>query len=292
MPRPLRHRLASVLAVASIGGGLFAPGTAFAAAPTVTFRGGCGLLGVGASSRPDIGALTVAPGSAVTFVNRLGQSADLMINGADRATVPADSQIGVVFRQGRLSVSLVPACLLGNGGAGSVTVTVRSAGNPGGCRVTVLTRLRGASSSSSSVWSFLPRSHPGRRTGRPAALYFSGQVSWSGLPRRLSCRGDGRRQTSCHGKTVAVSPEEVSSLASLRDHGDPRRQPGGAHRRSVSRHVPQRDPDRGWLGGEARRLAPQAPVVRAQQKVRGQLRGHRPAADPVGGSGAGPAVAT
>jgi len=129
MPRPLRHRLASVLAVASIGGGLFAPGTAFAAAPTVTFRGGCGLLGVGASSRPDIGALTVSPGSAVTFVNRLGQSADLMINGADRATVPADSQIGVVFRQGRLSVSLVPACLLGNGGAGSVTVTVSSAGS-------------------------------------------------------------------------------------------------------------------------------------------------------------------
>ncbi|OLE24897.1 MAG: hypothetical protein AUG44_17600 [Actinobacteria bacterium 13_1_20CM_3_71_11] len=76
MPRPLRHRLASVLAVASIGGGLLAPGTAFAAAPTVTFRGGCGLLGVGASSRPDIGALTVSPGSAVTFVNRLGQSAE------------------------------------------------------------------------------------------------------------------------------------------------------------------------------------------------------------------------
>jgi len=129
MPRPLRHRLASVLAVASIAGGLLAPGTALAAAPTVTFRGGCGLLGVGASSRPDIGALTVSPDSTVTFVNRLGQSADLMINGADRATVPADSQIGVVFRQGRLSVSLVPACLLGNGGAGSVTITVSATGS-------------------------------------------------------------------------------------------------------------------------------------------------------------------
>ena len=128
MPRPLRHRLAPVLAVASIAGALIAPGTALAAAPTVTFHGGCGLLGVGASSRPDYGSVTVAGGGTVTFVNRLGQAADLMINGADRATVPADSQIGVVFRQGRLSVSLVPACLLGGGGAGSVTVTVSSGG--------------------------------------------------------------------------------------------------------------------------------------------------------------------
>ncbi len=130
MPTLLRDRLLPVLAVAGIGAATLAPGTAFAATPTVTFHGGCGLLGVGASSRPDTGAVTVAPGGTVTFVNRLDQSADLMINGADRATVPADSQIGVVFRQGRLSVSLVPACLLGAGGAGSVTVLVSSAGTP------------------------------------------------------------------------------------------------------------------------------------------------------------------
>src|SRR5436309_2464299 len=116
MPRPLRHRLLPALAAAGIGGTLLAPDTALAAAPAVTFHGGCGLLGVGASSRPDTGALSVPPGGTVTFVNRLGQSADLMINGADRATVPADSQIGVAFRQGRLSVSLVPGCVLGNGG--------------------------------------------------------------------------------------------------------------------------------------------------------------------------------
>jgi hypothetical protein len=134
MPRPLRHRLLPVLAAAGIGGALLAPGTALAATPTVVFHGGCGLLGVGASSRPDTGGLTVGPGGTVTFVNRLGQSADLMINGSDRATVPADSQIGVVFRQGRTSVSLIPACLLGGGGAGSVTITVGAAGasNAGG----------------------------------------------------------------------------------------------------------------------------------------------------------------
>lgn len=131
MPRPLRHRLLPVLAAAGIGGALLVPGTALAATPTVTFHGGCGLLGVGASSRPDTGALTVSAGAAVTFVNRLGQAADLMINGVDRATVPADSQIGVVFRQGRTSVALVPACLLGGGGAGSVTITVGGAGSAG-----------------------------------------------------------------------------------------------------------------------------------------------------------------
>lgn len=127
MPRPLRHRLLPALAAAGIGGALLAPGTALAATPTVAFHGGCGLLGVGASSRPDTGGLTVPVGGTVTFVNRLGQSADLMINGSDRATVPSDSQIGVVFRQGRTSVSLVPACLLGGGGAGSVTITVGAA---------------------------------------------------------------------------------------------------------------------------------------------------------------------
>jgi hypothetical protein len=132
MPRPLRHRFVPELAAACVGGALLAPGTALAAGSTVTFEGGCGLLGVGASARPDTGALTVRSGSTVTFVNHLGQSAKLTINGADRATVPANSQVGVVFRQGRVGVSMVPGCLLGAGGAGSVTITVTSAaGSPG-----------------------------------------------------------------------------------------------------------------------------------------------------------------
>jgi hypothetical protein len=126
MPRLLWRRFAPVLVAVGIGGALLAPVPAHAAGSTVTFHGGCGLLGVGvgAVSHPDTSAVTVPAGSTVTFVNRLGESGELMINGASRRTVPADGQVGVVFQPGQASVSLVPACLLGIGGADSVTVTV------------------------------------------------------------------------------------------------------------------------------------------------------------------------
>ena len=62
---------------------------------------------------------------------------------------------------------------------------------------------------------------------------------------------------------MAASPEEVSSLASLRDYGDPRRQPGGAHRRSITGHVSERDPDSRRFRGEARCVGPSAALVRA-----------------------------
>ena len=65
------QRFAPVLAAACIGGALLVPGVAAAAQPTVTFHGDCGLLGVGASSRPDKGAVTVNSGGTVTFVNNL-----------------------------------------------------------------------------------------------------------------------------------------------------------------------------------------------------------------------------
>jgi len=130
--RMLRQRLAPALAAACVAGVLLAPGTALAATPTVAFHGGCGLLGVGASSQPDTGAVTVRSGSTVTFVNHLGQAAHLMINGADRGDVPSDNQVAVLFRQGRVSVSLLPGCLVGGGGGvGSVTVTVTPAADPG-----------------------------------------------------------------------------------------------------------------------------------------------------------------
>ena len=93
----------------------------------MTFHGDCGLLGVGASSRPDKGAVTVNSGGTVTFVNNLDQSAHLMINGADRGVVPADNQVAVLFRGGRVSVTMLPGCLLAGGGnVGSVTVNVSS----------------------------------------------------------------------------------------------------------------------------------------------------------------------
>jgi len=132
------QRFAPVLAAACIGGALLVPGVASAAQPTVTFHGDCGLLGVGASSRPDKSGVTVNSGGTVTFVNNLDQSAHLMINGADRGVVPADNQVAVLFRGGRVSVTMLPGCLLGGGGnVGSVTVNVTSdtgsapAGTPG-----------------------------------------------------------------------------------------------------------------------------------------------------------------
>jgi hypothetical protein len=130
--RMLRQRLVPALAAALAGGALLAPGSALAAAPAVAFQGGCGLLGVGASSRPDTGAVTVPAGSTVTFVNHLGQSAHLMINGADRGVVPADNQVAVLFRQGRVNVSMLPGCLVGGSGqVGAVTVTVLPAADQG-----------------------------------------------------------------------------------------------------------------------------------------------------------------
>ena len=91
----LGKRLAPVLAAACAGAALFAPGTAVAASPTVAFQGGCGLLGVGASSHPDAGSVAVRSGGTVTFVNHLGQPAHLIINGADRGVVPRDNQVAV-----------------------------------------------------------------------------------------------------------------------------------------------------------------------------------------------------
>jgi len=121
----LGKRFAPVLAAACIGGALLMPGAASAATSTVTFKGDCGLLGVGASSKPDKGAVDVHSGGTVTFVNHLDQSAHLMINGADRGVVPPDNQVAVLFRQGRVSVTMLPGCLLGGGGdVGAVTVNV------------------------------------------------------------------------------------------------------------------------------------------------------------------------
>ena len=130
----LGKRLAPVLAAACAGAALFAPGTAVAASPTVAFQGGCGLLGVGASSHPDAGSVAVRSGGTVTFVNHLGQPAHLIINGADRGVVPRDNQVAVLFRQGRVSVTMLPGCLVGGGGdVGYVTVAVMAdAGSPAG----------------------------------------------------------------------------------------------------------------------------------------------------------------
>jgi hypothetical protein len=136
MPSPYRHRFAAVLAAAFAGGALLAPGAAVASpsSHTVTFNGGCGLLGLGASSQPDTGSLVVRSGSTVNFVNHLGQTAQLIVNGETRGSIPADNGVGILFRQGSVTVAMMPGCALGTNGAGSVTVATESSspGAPGG----------------------------------------------------------------------------------------------------------------------------------------------------------------
>ncbi|CAA9325701.1 MAG: SSU ribosomal protein S6p, partial [uncultured Frankineae bacterium] len=76
--------------------------------------------------------------------------------------------------------------------------------------------------------------------------------------------------------------------ASLRAHGHPRPRPGGAHHRSLPRHVPQRRAQRRRDRGEGRRLGPSPALVRDRQEGRGHLRRRRPERRAGRHEGAGP----
>jgi hypothetical protein len=92
---------------------------------TVTFSGGCGLLGsgLGAESSPDTTQVSVPAGSEVRFANGLGQDATLRLDGEAAAEVPAGGSADVVFHDGPVTASMQISCLLG-APAGSVTVEV------------------------------------------------------------------------------------------------------------------------------------------------------------------------
>jgi hypothetical protein len=100
-------------------------------AGTVTFNGGCGLLGsgLGGKSTPDATRLSVPAGSGVRFANRLGQAAALLLNGAPVGEVPAGGAADVVFREGPVTASMQLDCMLGSP-AGTVTIEVRAAPPP------------------------------------------------------------------------------------------------------------------------------------------------------------------
>lgn len=121
-----RPGILAALALAAAVGPLLAPlAAAAASSPTVTFTGGCGLLGVGASSQPSTGSVKISANSSVSFVNHLNSSAQLFVNGSSQASLNPDYQVKVSFSSSA-SVSLVPSCLLGTGGAGTVSVKVSS----------------------------------------------------------------------------------------------------------------------------------------------------------------------
>jgi hypothetical protein len=97
--------------------------------PTVEFSGGSMLNLLVCKSSPSTGKVTVPADSRVTFVNRLGQTATLTVDGKAVSQVGANQAVPVVFHYGPADVSMTFNC-----GVGvveefkSVGVTVTSAG--------------------------------------------------------------------------------------------------------------------------------------------------------------------
>ncbi len=123
--RPYRYTFALVAAL--IGVGLLVPGVGVAApsTPTVTFNGGCGVGGVGAVSEPDANTLSVPAEGMAIFVNHLGQSATLLVDGRPAGTLRANDEVPVVFHHGPVTIKLTPACLPA---PAAVSVSVRVVG--------------------------------------------------------------------------------------------------------------------------------------------------------------------
>ncbi|GIG57955.1 hypothetical protein Lfu02_23270 [Longispora fulva] len=88
-------------------------GTAFADSPTVTFSGGCGLLGVGAHSRPSVPELTVTEMTSVRFINALRIRADLVLPGGARYTLNPGTYLELQIASGPAEALMEPACGLG-----------------------------------------------------------------------------------------------------------------------------------------------------------------------------------
>lgn len=130
-----RHRILAVAATAALAGAPLlagAPaGAGVAQSPDpVTFTGGCGLLGMGGQSTPDVAELSVPAGSELRFTNQLGRSATLWLDGEQAAGVRDGESVEVTFHDGPVTVSMRLDCLVG-GSSGEVTVEVAAA-EPGG----------------------------------------------------------------------------------------------------------------------------------------------------------------
>jgi hypothetical protein len=121
-----RRRLTVTVAAALLGAPLLFGSAASAEADaTVTFHGGCGLLGsgLGARSSPDLTDVSVTVGGTLRFANQLGQPATLRLDGEAVAEVPSGGAAEVVFHDGPVTAAMQLSCLLG-GSAGTVTVAV------------------------------------------------------------------------------------------------------------------------------------------------------------------------
>jgi hypothetical protein len=216
----LRPRIVAVLALASVVGPLLAPGAASAAPPTVTFTGGCGLLGVGASSQPSTGSVRIATNSSVNFVNHLNGAAQLLVNGASQTTIKPDYQVQVSFHASA-TVALVPSCLLGSGGAG--TVSIRVSESPGGGGTPT-----GSATAGTPTQAGTPSGKPSA-AGTPSAGQPSASPSGT-ASRTASTPGTGRTSaaaalaptTGASGPPPAVAAIGAASPAASGHHGPDR----------------------------------------------------------------------
>ncbi|WP_412541166.1 hypothetical protein R8Z50_00640 [Longispora sp. K20-0274] len=140
-------------------------GTAYADAPTVTFSGGCGLLGIGAHSRPSVFALTVEEMGAVRFINGLNIRADLVLPGGARYTLNPGTYLELQIASGPAEALMEPACGLGLlPSYEKVTIQVEPAASPeGGPEAPAQTSAPAAPAPPA------PHSGPSRPNPRPTA---------------------------------------------------------------------------------------------------------------------------
>lgn len=119
--------VAAVTVAAGLAGAPLLAGSPASADPagTITFTGGCGLLGsgLGAESTPDITEVQVPSGTGIRFANQLGQEAQLRLDGEAAAELPAGGAADVTFHSGPVTAAMQIQCLLGTP-AGAVTVEV------------------------------------------------------------------------------------------------------------------------------------------------------------------------
>lgn len=167
---------------------------------TVTFRGGCGLLGVGASSTPDVTELSVPAGSDLAFANRLGQAAVLRMNGAAAGQVDAGDSAAVRFYHGPATVTMEISCQLGQP-TGAITVEV------------VPTAASGSSPTSLSP---LPLSSAGLTGDDPSltSLAPTGSGSPAGTSEQKSAQAEASPSASAWGGSPPAGPRQDPALGS------------------------------------------------------------------------------
>ncbi|WP_344610954.1 hypothetical protein [Dactylosporangium salmoneum] len=103
---------AAALAAAALTVGA-GPVSAAPETPTVEFSGGSVLSLLVCKSQPNTGNVSVPADSRVNFVNRLGQNANLKVDGQSVATVQPNQQVPVLFKKGPVEVAMTFDCGVG-----------------------------------------------------------------------------------------------------------------------------------------------------------------------------------